>query len=74
MVDISLCNGKGCDRTERCMRCRSLYKASSNQSYIDSTSCIESNYSAYWEVNQPNPTAGQFRTCNVYIKNEHEYE
>lgn len=67
MVDISLCNGEGCNRTELCLRYCWLYKAGKYQSYIDSTSCIEQNYVAYWEVNQPNPSIGKFRVCNVYV-------
>ena len=67
MVDISLCMGGNCDHTCSCKRYLWLHKASDWQSYIEPNSCITSGYSAYWEVNQPNPSIGKFRVCSVYV-------
>ena len=68
MVDISLCNGNGCNKRETCNRYLSLPVADPLwQSYISSIDCIEHDYIAYWPVNEPNPQIGQFRTCDVYV-------
>ena len=56
MVDISLCNGEGCDKCDTCSRYQ-LYKNTKAyidhwQSYISSADCIEHNYVAYIEGDQ----------------------
>lgn len=56
MVDISLCNGEGCDKCNTCFR-HQMYthvKILNNvwQSYISSVDCIEHNYVAYIEGDQ----------------------
>jgi len=53
MVDISLCNGEGCDKCNTCFR-HQMYthvKILNNdwQSYISSVDCIEHDYVAYCE-------------------------
>ena len=53
MVDISLCNGKGCMRLGTCYRYLSLPCADPlHQSFIDSYDCIEHDYVAYCEGDQ----------------------
>lgn len=53
MVDMSLCNGEGCEKCDSCFRYQ-LYKNVKVpfnvwQSYISSEECIEQNYVGYEE-------------------------
>ena len=48
MVDMSLCNGEGCERCESCVRYTLLPRADPLwQSYISSEECMSHDYVAF---------------------------